>query len=199
MIFSDYLFPFLFFLWQFFFQSLSPFHWIPHRILRSGQKTLHLIAMTQMANALELILQNTVFDSLKKTWKHALSYLKNGRLKISNVELCNKFLKPAQKRQYYSEKHSLNTNYKNIFSESQANNAEWGNYRCSQQEFDPKFQKDKSIFQVFHLFYGTFFELFLNRLLPELCKNSCFITERKDAFIDSASGDTCNNPMQWCI
>ena len=29
-----------FFLWRFFFQPLSPFHWIPHHILRSGQKTL---------------------------------------------------------------------------------------------------------------------------------------------------------------
>ena len=73
-----------------------------------------------MANALELILKNTAFDSLKKTWKHALSYLKNGRLKISNVELCNKFLKLAQKWQYYSEKLSLITNYKKLFCESQA-------------------------------------------------------------------------------
>ena len=90
----------LFFLWQIFFQPLPPFHWIPHRILPSGQKTLHLIAMTRMANALELILRNMEFNSLKKTWKHALSCLKNERLKISNVELCNKFLKLAQKRQY---------------------------------------------------------------------------------------------------
>ena len=39
--------------------------------------TLHVIAMTRMAKALELI----------------LSYLKNGRLNISNVELWDKFLK----------------------------------------------------------------------------------------------------------
>ena len=66
-IFSDYLFPFLFFPLRFFFQPPSAFHWIPHCILCSSQKILHLIAMTRMANALELILRNMAFDSLKKT------------------------------------------------------------------------------------------------------------------------------------
>ena len=93
--------PFFFFVFSLtiFFQPPSPFHWVPHRILRSVQKTLHLIAMKGMSNALELILRNMAFDGLKKTRKHALSYLKNRRLRISSVELCNKLLKLAQKRQ----------------------------------------------------------------------------------------------------